>query len=187
MPRIDYMSCMSKEFSSGLMGPALRDSEEPFIPEAQPKNEKKPRGGARGRTWTEGEAFSVLDKIGIDAICDRITSGLSMRTIAEAAGITKNALWRWLAADIDRSARARAARALAAWCWDEQAAELISSASSGLELGKARELAFHYRWRASKVAPKEYGDRVNLDHGGSVTLEQLVVASCQRTNGGNGK
>ena len=140
-------------------------------------SEAKARGGARGRTWTDGQAFAVLDKSGIGAICEGITSGLSMRKVAEQIGVSPNALWRWLAADLARSARARAARALTAWHWDEEAEKLLSLARDGLELGKARELAHHYRWRASKIAPKEYGDRVNLDHGGSITLEALVTQS----------
>ena len=88
--------------ASGLLDPLP----EPVV---RKQTVKKSHGGARGRTWTEGEAFALLDQTGIDAICDRITSGLSMRAIAEAAGVTKNALWRWLAADIDCSARASGA------------------------------------------------------------------------------
>jgi hypothetical protein len=129
---------------------------------------RKTRGGARGRTWTDGEIFALLDSLGIGAICDMITSGLSMRTVAEHAGVSPNALWRWLAADLDRSARARAARALTAWHWDELAEKVINSATDVLELGKARELAHHYRWRASKIAPKEYGDRI--EHSGSIDM-----------------
>jgi hypothetical protein len=166
---------MSKKPVCDSRPPGLQGSRSPARESSL--SAEKPRGGTRGRKWTEGDAFVLLAQTGIDAICNGITSGLSMRKISEQVGVTKNALWRWLAADIDRSARARAARALTAWHWDEQAAELISSADNGLELGKARELAFHYRWRASKIAPKEYGDRVNLDHGGSVTLETLVTQS----------
>jgi hypothetical protein len=136
--------------------------------------------GARGRTWTDGETFALLDSFGIDSICDMITSGLSMRTVAEQVGVSPNALWRWLAADLDRSARARAARALTAWHWDEQAEEVISAATDLLELGKARELAHHYRWRASKIAPKEYGDR--LEHVGGVDLNFRLAEQVERAS-----
>ena len=129
---------------------------------------KKSHGGARGRTWTDGQAFALLDSFGIDKVCECVTAGFSMRKIAEQAGVSTNAMWRWLLADLTRSARAKAARALTAWHWDEQAEEVINSATDALELTKARELAHHYRWRASKIAPKEYGDR--LEHAGSIDM-----------------
>jgi len=141
------------------------------------ESEQKRRGGVRGRSWEAGAAFAALDKFGIDAICEMITSGQSLVAIAEDLGVSKNALFRWLAHDLDRSARAKAARAAAALAWDEEAAEAIRSAKDLLELGKARELAQHLRWRAAKANPRQFGDRVNLDHGGSITLEALVTQS----------
>ena len=40
-----------------------------------------------------------------------------------------------------------------------------------MDLAKARELAHHYRWRAAKIAPREYGDRVQVDQ----TVTSLAV------------
>ena len=43
---------------------------------------------------------------------------------------------------------------------------MIAAAKDALALGKARELAHHYRWRASKIAPRDYGDRMAVTGGG---------------------
>ena len=54
--------------------------------------------------------------------------------------------------------------------WDERAGDVIQQAADPFELAKAKELAHHYRWRASKIAPRDYGDRIQADVGGGVTL-----------------
>ena len=69
----------------------------------------------------------------------------------------------------------RDAREQLAKLWDEKAEDVLQQAGDEFTLKKARELASHYRWRASKTAPREYGDRVEVK--GTMTLEQLVAAS----------
>lgn len=101
-------------------------------------------------------------EFGVDAVCERLAEGMSLTAIATEIGVSKGSLLGWLAADTDRSARAREARALSARCWDEQAEAEIRGASDSLSLAKARELAQHYRWRATKIAPRDYGDKVQL-------------------------
>ena len=99
----------------------------------------------------------------LDAICDRIANGETYTKIAHDEGITQGRLSQWLEADPNRSARARAARNLAARTWDEKALQTIQKAADPFQLAKAREEAQHNRWRASKIAP-EYKDKVA--HGG---------------------
>lgn len=82
---------------------------------------------------------------------------------------------KWIAHDRDRSARGRGARTYAAVLWDERAIEVLERAANSLELAKARELAHHYRWRASKVAPKMYGDKVALGQAEDVQPLTVVV------------
>ena len=60
-----------------------------------------------------------------------------------------------------REAKARSAR-----LWDDKANEGIEGASDPVEHAKAKEMAHHYRWRASKVAPRECGEKVDLNHSG---------------------
>jgi hypothetical protein len=96
-------------------------------------------------------------------ILDAILDGKSIAQICTEIGCNRSMLSRWLAADEQRSARAREARAASAALWDEKATETIELAKDGFELARAKELAHHYRWRASKIAPKEYGDRTHVE------------------------
>ena len=101
-----------------------------------------------------------LDAVGIEAVCDRIEAGESLRTIAQTLGMDMAPLWRWLHADKHRSARAREAMQRSALAFDEMAEEVIKGARNILALSRARELAQHYRWRAAKRNPAEFSDRV---------------------------
>lgn len=98
-----------------------------------------------------------------------------MTQIAADACVSVGSLLAWIAADSDRSARVREVRTAMALTWDEKAEAAISYARDEFELRKAKELGHHYRWRASKIAPRDYGDRIAHEHSGKVGLEQLVA------------
>lgn len=101
-----------------------------------------------------------LNAIGEETILRRLANAESLRAIAQSYSIDIGSLRWWIERDTSRSARARAVRCVAAAAWDELAQEVIESAADPFELAKAKELAHHYRWRASKIAPKIYGDKV---------------------------
>lgn len=111
----------------------------------------------------------------IEKVCDMIVEGNSMGQIAKASGCSLANLIRWIELDAERSARAKDARVLAARYWDEQAEQVIKDASNALEVTKARELASHYRWRAKAIAPRDYGDRQQVDMTATVkTVTQMT-------------
>lgn len=105
-----------------------------------------------------------------DEVIDRLESGSTLAAIADDCGKTRSMLSRWLNADEARSVRAREARQLSAAAWDERAESELREAKDPFELAKAKEIGYHYRWRASKIAPKEYGDKVEHEHKGSVNI-----------------
>jgi hypothetical protein len=106
----------------------------------------------------------LLDSFGIERICGFISEGMSLTAVAEEVGVSHGALRQWLGADTARSAHAREARMRMATFWEEKAEHELRSAADPFELSKAKELSHHYRWRASKIAPAEYGDK--LQHTG---------------------
>ena len=108
-----------------------------------------------------------IEAFGIEAVCERLANGVTMTAIAEEIGVTVGKLSQWIASDDEHSARAREARIHAARIWDEKALSVIEQALDPFELQRAKELAHHYRWRASKTAPKEYGDKVTQEHTGA--------------------
>lgn len=124
--------------------------------------------------------MSVLDLFGIDWVCDQLLDLRMLTDIAREAGVGLSTLTAWIAATPERSARVREARRLAADAWVEKAEQVVVDAKNGFELQRARELAHHYRWKASKISPA-YNDKVVQEHTGpnggpvSVTKIELVA------------
>lgn len=113
-----------------------------------------------------------------DEVILLIEDGVLLAEIAAKAGKSRSSLTRWIQADEQRSARAHASRSASASYWDERAQVEISLAQEPFELAKAKELAHHYRWRASKIAPRDYGDKVQQEisgpNGGAIQTEARV-------------
>jgi len=107
-------------------------------------------------------AMDKLDKIGVDAICEKIIGGETLTAISKGVGVSVAWLLAWCNKDGERSARVREARITSARSWDDKAEIAISEATDQFTLSRARELAQHYRWRASKIAPKDYGDKLAI-------------------------
>lgn len=124
-----------------------------------------------------------LDAYGVEALCEAIGDRKTLTAIAEEQGVSLTRLLAWIAADSDRSARVRDARKSMAAVWDEEAEAEIRAAKDELGLKRAREIAHHYRWRAAKVAPAEYGERVALDHGVQDNLADQLRAARERAAG----
>lgn len=106
----------------------------------------------------------------IEKVCAAVIDGTMLTRIAESVGLSKSALLSWIDSDDVRSARVREARNQAAGSWDERAEQVIEDAGDPFSLAKARELAQHYRWRASKIGHKVYGDKLDLKHSGGVSV-----------------
>lgn len=107
--------------------------------------------------------MDAIKRLGIDGLVDYIEDGWDLREIARELRVQEKSIRRWIAADPERSARAKEARVRASQAWEEHAARLIREAKDPFELAKAKELAHHMRWRASRIDPARYGDRVEVD------------------------
>jgi transcriptional regulator with XRE-family HTH domain len=108
-------------------------------------------------------AMQILVDAGIDDICGWLVSGVSQTKIAQNLGVSPATLATWFSSDIERSARAREARILAASAHVDKAEQVLTDAADPFELAKARELASHYRWKASKSDPRGFGDKIEID------------------------
>lgn len=105
-------------------------------------------------------AQEAIDTYGLDAVCEAIMTGGTLTFVAADAGVSLTSLLTWIEAVPERSARVREARAATGRLWDEKAETEIREASDEFGLKKAKELAHHYRWRASKISCREYGDKI---------------------------
>ena len=111
----------------------------------------------------KGDKAKSLDTLGLDWLCDKLTAGETQTAICAELGMGIATLGRWIAADAERSARVREARIAAARSFDEKAEEGLRLASDPFSLARAKELAHHYRWKASKADPRGYGEKIEID------------------------
>ena len=153
----------------------------PATPKTQqkPAAAKKPRAGIAA---SKPKTTSVEDRIqnyGQEAVIAALADGKTMTAISREIGVSVGKLSAWLVSDEERSARAREARSHAARIWDERAEDALAEAQEPFELARAKELAHHYRWRASKIAPREYGDKLVNEHtganGGAIQVASTVT------------
>lgn len=110
-------------------------------------------------------ATSPLERHGIEWLCDKLVAGETQTQIALDLGIGVATLSRWIAdpEHPERSARAREARIAAARSFDDMAEQELRGAKDPFTLARAKELAHHYRWKASKANPREYGEKIEID------------------------
>ncbi|MGI4798438.1 MAG: hypothetical protein ACRYF2_04080 [Janthinobacterium lividum] len=118
-----------------------------------------------------------------EAILQRIAGGESLRSICAAPDMPAESTVRtWGASQIGFGEQLRQAREASASHWDEQAERvLVEAVGTREELARAKELAQHYRWRASKYAPRDYGERVDLNVTGAIAIgAQLAEVRARR-------
>ncbi|MBT2322536.1 hypothetical protein J7E62_09280 [Variovorax paradoxus] len=111
----------------------------------------------------KGDKAKTLDSLGVEWLCDKLTAGETQTEIVKGLGIGIATLGRWIASDADRSARVREARVSAARTYAEQAETVLKGARNPFALAKAKELAHHYRWKASKSDPGSFGEKLEIE------------------------
>jgi transposase len=97
-----------------------------------------------------------LDALGIDALVETIIEGKLQREICRDIGVAISSMVDWIAEDDERARRVKEARRAAARTYEEQAEQVIRDAADRFELAKAKELAHHYRWRASRRTARRW-------------------------------
>jgi len=105
----------------------------------------------------------MSNRFDVDQVVASIYRLESLLEIASKADAPVESLIAWIHGDPIRKAQIQEARANAAVFWDEKAEWLLSAAQDEFSLQKAKELASHYRWRATKIAPRVYGDRQKVE------------------------
>lgn len=117
---------------------------------------------------------SALDSVERDIIED-FRAGYGYRYVAEKNRVSLTTLWEWVSSDNERyNACARAREESADQC-DEEALQAIEEAADPFELAKARELAIHMRWRAKVRNPKRYGDRIQTEITGELSVKKSAA------------
>lgn len=112
--------------------------------------------------------------LNIEIIVKMIIDGLSYRTMAKKLNIDLHTLHSFTSLE-QHSARVYEAMNISADTFADMAEDIMIKAKlNQWSLVKARELAQHYRWKASKRRPKTYGDKVQTEVSGTLGLQQIT-------------
>lgn len=116
-----------------------------------------------------GRPSSYSEEIA-DTILERMMEGRSLRSICDDDGMpSRVTVVNWQTKHPDFLARCARARELQADYMDD----LILDTANGCTGDTAqadRVKISAYQWRASKLAPKKYGEKLQTEHSGSVTV-----------------
>lgn len=104
-----------------------------------------------------------------DTICERIANGESLRKISKDDDMPSVvSVMRWLAADEELGNQYARAREIQA---DGEVDEILDIADDDeLDSNDKRVRIDARKWRAGKMRPKVYGDKLDVDHKGKVSI-----------------
>lgn len=101
-----------------------------------------------------------------DKICEAIIEGSALYKICEQEGYPgERTVYQWLDRHPDFAQQYARARELQQ---DREADKIVVIADEATDPNKARLQIDARKWRASKLAPKKYGERIDLNHSGSI-------------------
>ena len=100
-----------------------------------------------------------------DKICEKISGGLSLRAICAEDGMpARGTVYRWLIENADFQDQYARARDKQADYFAEEIIEIADSAEAeSAAVSKAKLQIDARKWAASKIAPKKYGDKQEID------------------------
>ncbi|ENW8062447.1 hypothetical protein FXJ36_001072 [Neisseria gonorrhoeae] len=100
-----------------------------------------------------------------DKICEKIANGRSLRSICAEDGVPPmKTIYRWLEANEEFRHQYARAREKQADYFAEEIIEIADSAQAeSAAVSKAKLQIDARKWAVSKIAPKKYGDKTELD------------------------
>lgn len=100
-----------------------------------------------------------------DKICEKIANGRSLRSICAEDGVPPmKTIYRWLEANEEFRHQYARAREKQADYFAEEIIEIADSAEAeSAAVSKAKLQIDARKWAASKIAPKKYGDKQEID------------------------
>jgi hypothetical protein len=115
-----------------------------------------------------------------ETITDALMEGKSMRQIALMEGMPSRAtMLRWLANKPEFAAKCARAREIQADVMDDKVLEAAEACNEdNFQSTKVKISA--YQWRASKLAPKKYGDKLDMNVTGELSLATRVQRARER-------
>jgi|SRR6185437_15150623 len=111
-----------------------------------------------------------------DRICEWLADGKSLKAFCDETGNpSQSMVYRWVAANAafrEKYARAREDQA------ETLADEIVAIADEATDSDTAQVARIKIdarKWVAGKLAPKKYGDKLDLNHSGEVAVKRVVA------------
>jgi hypothetical protein len=106
-----------------------------------------------------------------DTICERLAEGESLRQICASPEMpNRSTVHRWQSSNAEFATKCACARDSQADLMDDLILEVANACTA--ETAQADRVKISaYQWRASKLAPKKYGDKVQAEHTGEITVK----------------
>ena len=100
-----------------------------------------------------------------EKICEQLSNGMSLRAICTASGTpARCTVYRWLNENADFQDQYARARDKQADYFAEEIIEIADSVEAeSASVAKAKLQIDARKWAASKIAPKKYGDKSEID------------------------
>ncbi len=116
-----------------------------------------------------GRASIYTDELA-ELICERIADGESLRAICEDDNMpSRRCVLYWLESNETFCAKYARAREAQADVMDDKILTVADKCTPE-DAAAARVKIDAYKWRASKLAPKVYGDKQQVEHSGAVAF-----------------
>jgi hypothetical protein len=107
-------------------------------------------------------------------VCEQIANGKSLREICKAEGFpAPSTICLWLKENADFAEHYAHARERQADLYADEIIE-IADAAKNEDAQVARLRVDARKWKASKLAPKRYGEKMDLNHSGGVKVERIA-------------
>jgi hypothetical protein len=111
-------------------------------------------------------AYELTDDL-VNKIVDGIMDGMSVRQICAAEDMPDNrTVQRWIASNAEFAAKCARARELQADNIFEEMQEVADNGNPD-DVQRARLRVSTMQWRAAKLAPKRYGEKIQAEHTGA--------------------
>ena len=127
---------------------------------------------------TQGRPSDYSDEIA-DQICDMLIDGKSFVQIAETEGMpSRSTIHRWQASNDEFATKCARARELQADYMDHKILKTADECT--VDTAQADRVKISaYQWRAEKLNPKRYGQKVQAEHsgpdGGAIQTSVTVI------------
>jgi len=122
-----------------------------------------------------------LDEIGIDAICDYVANGDSLRSWCLKNKFSQVTTLSWINADSTRAehyAHARDARADVMFDEMDEVSELATVAETQVQVAGLRLKADNIKWKLARMNRKKYGEKMDIDQ--TITTADLTDEELDR-------